>query len=366
MNCWRPGSGWRRTIVAALLALAAAAQCAGGEDQSANADWRDVSVAEYRHHLEQLDGVVADCGAQQSLKDPASPKGNVCDPKRVGPNDRVQWPVGAGTQRREVRYDWLRSVLSSAEKKDEQAQPSLFGATPNKKTATAPVSEILNEARQRLRDDIQQAEGTAAPNPGYAGERKTLNAVLAEKAYKGAAEVTPRERFLEWLDNQLDRFFAGLQRLGGRAPWIAWALRILLLAAILTALVWFLVRIERNSRVRITPDLEPAPGAPSAREWQLWLKDAQTAAEQGCWREAIHFLYWASIARLEQMRLWPADRARTPREYLRLVAGGDERRPSLTALTRSFERTWYGGREAEAVDFHAALEQARALGVKAE
>ena len=69
-------------------------------------------------------------------------------------------------------------------------------------------------------------------------------------------------------------------------------------------------------------------------------------AAKGQWREAIHFLYWASIARLESRRLWPADRARTPREYLALLAGTDPRKTNLTALTRSFERTWYGGRAA--------------------
>ncbi len=45
-------------------------------------------------------------------------------------------------------------------------------------------------------------------------------------------------------------------------------------------------------------------------------------------------------------RMWPADRARTPREYLRLLPAADPRLENLTTLTRSFERTWYGGREA--------------------
>jgi hypothetical protein len=110
----------------------------------------------------------------------------------------------------------------------------------------------------------------------------------------------------------------------------------------------------------------PSPGAPSAREWQLWLKDAQAMAAENRWREAIHFVYWASIARLESRRLWPADRARTPREYLGLLPGADPRKPSLTALTWSFERTWYGGRAAASSDFKAALEMASELGVRAE
>ena len=87
-------------------------------------------------------------------------------------------------------------------------------------------------------------------------------------------------------------------------------------------------------------------------------------AAQDLWREAIHFLYWAAIARLESRRLWPADRARTPREYLELLPAADSRRLKLTTLTRSFERTWYGGRDASPSDFNAALKLAAELGVE--
>jgi hypothetical protein len=72
------------------------------------------------------------------------------------------------------------------------------------------------------------------------------------------------------------------------------------------------------------------------------------------WREAIHLVYWAAIARLESRRLWPADRARTPREYLALIAPEDPRRAGLAALTGSFERTWYGGRAAIENDYRQA------------
>lgn len=154
--------------------------------------------------------------------------------------------------------------------------------------------------------------------------------------------------------------------MGSRAPWVARLLEGLLLGGICIALIWFFIRIERGARVRLIPDVEPAPGSTSAREWQLWIKDAQTAAANGLWREAIHSVYWASIAHLESGRSWPADRARTPREYLGLLRGNDPRKPTLTALTRSFERTWYGGRDAAAVDFNSAMALAAELGAKAE
>jgi len=105
----------------------------------------------------------------------------------------------------------------------------------------------------------------------------------------------------------------------------------------------------------------PAPGAASARDWQLWLEDAQRAANSGLWREAIHFVYWAAISRLESRRLWPADRARTPREYLALVDAGDPRKPGLSQLTHTFERVWYGGRDAGESDYKSAENLATAL-----
>ena len=118
--------------------------------------------------------------------------------------------------------------------------------------------------------------------------------------------------------------------------------------AVCVALVWGLLQLERRWRIRLTPETDrPAHGAASARDWQLWLEDARKAADAGQWREAIHFVYWASISRLESGRLWPADRARTPREYLALVAAEDPRKTGLAQLTGSFERTWYGGRPAQ-------------------
>jgi len=369
MMAWRSGSGFwsgvacKCAVAGAILALVSAAPAAIPQT-TADAGWRDATLDEYRQHLEQLEAVVSDCEAQRNLKAAVQTQDNACDPTRVGPDEHVQW--GMGAQTREVRYDWLRAVLARAGKKENAPEPTSIGAIASQKRDLPTVGQVLAEARKRLQDDAAQAGGPTEANSSYEGERRSLNSILAQKAYQGVSEMSPRERFVEWVDNLLDGFFARLMKLGARAPWIGWVLWTLLILAVGTGLVWFLVRIERNARVRLVPDVAPAPGAPSAREWQAWLKDAQAMAAKGQWREAIHFVYWAAIARLESRRLWPADRARTPREYLALLAGGDPRRASLTELTREFERTWYGGREAEATDFHAALELAAALGVAAE
>jgi hypothetical protein len=59
--------------------------------------------------------------------------------------------------------------------------------------------------------------------------------------------------------------------------------------------------------------------------------------------------------------LWPADRARTPREYLALVAHEDPRKSGLSQLTSSFERFWYGGRPADEADYKNAESLATSL-----
>jgi hypothetical protein len=328
-------------------------------------------MAEYRQHLEDLDGVTAACQQQRASKAPVSPNAaslyaDVCDPKRVGPDDRVHGGIPGDTEPRQVRYDWLRSLLIRASSWGNAAQPKVTLKIQPGETPPPTLDALLNEARQRLQADEKQAGAPAERAPNYTGERQTLNTILSERAYKGVSEMSTRERFFEWLFDELNKLLASLMRFGSRSPWIGWALRILLLLGIGVGLVWTLVRIERSARVKLIPDVASASAAPSAREWQQWLKDAQAMAAKGQWREAIHLLYWASIARLEARRLWPADRARTPREYLGLLPSADPRKPSLAALTRSFERTWYGGRAAESADFNAALEQAAELGVRAE
>jgi hypothetical protein len=350
----------------ALFVLTCGQLPARAQQFPAGAGWRDVSVVEYQLHLAALNALVASCQKQHSSPFAAQTTFPACDPAQVGPDDRVQWPSGAAPQSREVRYDWLRSVLARAAKKGGAAQPDIFGAIPGASSKPVSVDQLLSAALERLQNDMKQAARPGEANSDYAAERKSLNVILAQRAYQDATQVSARERFLEWFDNQLDKFFTGLWRFGARSPWIVWLLWGLLLVGLCAALVWLLLRIERRAVVRLVPDLAPTPGAPSAREWQLWLRDAQEMAAKGRWREAIHFLYWASIARLESRRLWPADRARTPREYLALLVGADPRKPGLTALTRSFERTWYGGREAAAEDFSAALELVRGLGVAVE
>lgn len=105
---------------------------------------------------------------------------------------------------------------------------------------------------------------------------------------------------------------------------------------------------------------EVIPFAPSARNWRVWLSDARAAAAKGELREAVHSSYWAAISYLESKGTWRPDRARTPREYLRLIAQTSPTRPLLADITREFEVIWYGNHSPsvdECESFLAKVEQ---------
>jgi hypothetical protein len=220
---------------------------------------------------------------------------------------------------------------------------------------------MLIDAQSRLADDGAQA-GNHATAPGYSAERAVLQQVLAGHEYRDLEETSAKDSAYEKVGNWLNHLLESAVRASARAPWLGRVLVWGFIAAVCVALVWGLLQLERRWRIRLVPeDRPPAPGAASAIPWQRWLEDARRAAQAGQWREAIHLLYWAAISRLESKRLWPADRARTPREYLALVAPEDPRQPGLADLTRSFERVWYGGRAAAESDYLRAEQIVTAL-----
>ena len=379
MNFIRPGSGWRHCearrcapalaltsllALASVLALGLIARAQAAPSAASAGNGRSVSIEEYRERLESLDRLVDACRKQRGRE--------ACDPAQVGPDERVLLAPGEIHEEREIRYGWLRLLLNRAATKEEPAvdaakKPKEESGGESQEERPLPVDALLAQARERLAEDWKQAgdeENSTQPRPNRAAERRSLHAILARREYQGVSESSFKDRLQEKLANWINDFFARMARYGSRSPWIVFALRALFVVAICLGLAWVLIRIERRSRIRLVPELSPSPGAPSAREWQLWLQDAHRMAAQGLWRDAIHFVYWASISRLESRRLWPADRARTPREYLALLAREDPRRANLTALTRSFERTWYGGRPAGFNDFQAALRLAAELGVE--
>jgi hypothetical protein len=383
--------------LAALLAAArgrADAPSAAAPAPLAASQQRDVSLEEYRGHLQALTAVVEACA---KARDAAT-----CDPALVGTDDRLPAaappPAGASvgdSKRRLVSYGWLRALLGKVRDADkaaaeraakEAAKPAAaLAAKPDAKPAPgakgAPAEELaqtqarttaqrLMDAKTRLDRDLAQIDAAPTAPPAHTPERETMTQVLADPSFRNLEEPAAQDSVMDkiarclrhWIGRAIDRILASISKVVSRSAWLGRLLLWGLILAVCVGLAWGLLQLERGWRTRLVPEgAYPGAGAASARDWQLWLEDARQAAAAGQWREAIHFLYWASISRLESRRLWPADRARTPREYLSLVAPKDPRKAGLAKLTGSFERIWYGGRAAGESDYRNAEQVAAAL-----
>jgi hypothetical protein len=328
------------------------------EDAKPAAQSQNVSLAQYRDHLAELETLTAACAKGRNSE--------TCDPALVGGDDRVSVGSGAQAQQRTVRYAWLRVLFGRGAVADDAPKPE--GATPlvqlgpENKADVLTTTQLLKDAQARLAADVEQADALSGNLPAHDRERAVLQQVLAGSEFRNLKQPDGKESALEKLGNWLNKFFAGVGKLQARAAWVGRLLIWGFLVLVGVALVWMLLQLERRWRVRLVPENDgPAPTAASARDWQLWLKDAREAAARREWREAIHFMYWTAISRLESKKLWPADRARTPREYLALVGDEDARKAGLGALTREFEWTWYGGRYAGEEEYLRAEELASEL-----
>ena len=99
--------------------------------------------------------------------------------------------------------------------------------------------------------------------------------------------------------------------------------------AMLVLALWLYRSLRRGAATeRVVPPVLPV----SAKEWTVWMAEAREAALRGNWRDAIHLSYWAGISFLEIAGMWRPDRARTPREYLRLLPSASEYQPALTGV----------------------------------
>jgi hypothetical protein len=342
-----------------LVAALAVSPSAASSPARPAGRWQDATMVDYRRHLVALEDLTRACAKARDLK--------TCDPTLVGLDDRV--PVGAASSDdlRLIRYGWLRILFSRAEEPDKaQKAPDSgalsAGARKSLREIPPTTSQLLVDAQARLANDLAQANRTITPLPSHVEERNTMQQVLAGREFSNLQTATESDTALERFGNWLNRLFAKFEKLRTRSAWVGRALVWGFFGAVAAGLAWGLLQTERRWRIRLVPARAGlVPEAVSARDWQLWLADARKAAADGHWREAIHFLYWAAVARLESKRLWPTDRARTPREYLALMAADDPRQSGLASLTSSFERTWYGGREASESDYRRAEALAASL-----
>ncbi|MBZ5539918.1 MAG: DUF4129 domain-containing protein [Acidobacteriia bacterium] len=266
-----------------------------------------------------------------------------------------RWQVANGGRQYEIASAPLRTLLDAAEKD------------------TAQRGARVQEAQEWVATLAAQAEGYAAKEPPEdAAARPMLEKILRRSEFSAVRPPGAFEKFQEWLAAQFQRLLERLFSAVGRHPMGG---EILFWLVIAGAVVWLAMLVFRFWMERAQLDeLETPQSFAATRTWQEWIRAGRQAAGRGDFREAIHSVYWAGIAHLEDRGALPRERTHTPREYLRLLgqapggvpAGPPVQRESLEALTARLERVWYGRRTATPEEFRVSLEQVEALGCRLE
>jgi len=218
-----------------------------------------------------------------------------------------------------------------------------------------------NAIRRRLESLRHEVDGFDKTPPDVSARRDALGTILARPEFSDVHGPTWTDRLKRWILEKLIRFLGRLFR-SSAIPTIGKYFVYALVGIAGLALLYLAYRsIFQNPEFE---EVVPHDLPVSAKEWTLWLSEARAAATKGDWRDAIHLAYWAGISFLEREGFWKPDRARTPREYLRLISAQSEQRETLTALTRIFELAWYAKRDASKQTFSQTLEQLEKLGCR--
>jgi Domain of unknown function (DUF4129) len=225
-------------------------------------------------------------------------------------------------------------------------------------------SEKRSQLLPQIQDYVHTLSQNAAAFDGaqQAAAHDKLAAILARREFRNLQGPNAKDVLLAkifgWLIRMLSRLGAG----NAGFNWFQVVIYTIIGGALTVILVWTVRRL-RGRREESSPR-EIVPFAPSARSWHVWLAEARCLAQQQDWRNAIHLAYWAGISFLEEHGAWKPNRARTPREYLRLVGTRTAKYRPLAALTRQLERVWYGYNDAAESDFNEALALLEKLGCR--
>jgi len=251
------------------------------------------------------------------------------------------WRVQTDRQTFDVSTRWLQSDLDQW------------------RTGSGQHGASLSRVADGLRALRAEAVSLQEPAVDVSGERGLLAHILAGREFQGAHGPTLIDR----IEQRAAELFLELLRPLFRASAIPAIGRVMVNALIGLAVLMLAFWMYRTIRGAAAIDtVLPGPLPASARAWTAWLADARAAADGGDWRAAVHLAYWCGISFLEAQGAWRPDRARTPREYLRVIPSGSEYASPLTALTRCCELVWYGNEHADAGTFAQALAHLKKLG----
>jgi hypothetical protein len=240
----------------------------------------------------------------------------------------LRWRVDHQGREIEVDGSWLIHALREA------------GADPERWPARRAVAvKRLTALRTHA-----AAAGQQAASLEDTGRRVRLAAgeILTRPEFQQSATVQwidgVQQRMAEWV-RALFRGFGGS---GASRRQTAIVVAWLAGAAAFAGLGFWLARLLGRPSHAVGLDVAGrASRQVSAREWA---RRAASAARNGNHREAVRCAYNAALLRVEEQGAWRVDPSRTPREYLRLLAREDVRRPAVGDLTEQFEQVWYGNR----------------------
>ena len=292
-----------------------------------------VSIGEYRQQLQQYSDRL-----EQIKTHPEQAQTLAAEiPDRVS--------VKADSSEYSLSYEWLKSGLNQLNQSNADAR-----------------SAALTRLQQRLKNLDEEAQGYEKQQKELQESSSKIHQILARHEFRKSHAPGFLEIWWQKVRRWLSDFFDRHPIYGRKGNDI---LHIAVYVAVAVAFVMFLVWIKRRLvRSQEESGREIVPFAPSAKAWRAWLAEARDSAEHGGWRDAIHLAYWAGISFLEEQGAWRPDRARTPREYLRMLGSRKPQYPMLSALTRKFEVTWYGNHDANAADFQETLGQLEKLGCR--
>jgi Domain of unknown function (DUF4129) len=314
----------KRAFIVALLFCLCGGSLAVAADSASS-----LSIPDYIAELDRLAALAANASANP----------HAClDAARTLP---PEWQVSGEGQTFRVTTLWIGGKLEE------------LGENPS------PESSSALEARlSAMKSD---AAAFAQPRPDDAAARAKLTAILSRYEFRNVHGQTWLDRFKQWFGDMVIRF---LRRLFGSSAFpivgrvLVWSLIILAVAALA---FWIYRVMKRNAGIEtLLPEVAPV----SAKQWSKWISEAQAAAAAGKWRDAVHLAYWAGISFMEERGMWRPDKARTPREYLRLLSPGSEHRPALSTLTHEFELIWYGYKEAGPESYSETLAHLEDLGCR--
>jgi hypothetical protein len=319
------------SLLGSLGSVAAGPACAHSTPAESAPTGAPLDLESYVSELNRLRQGIA-----QSDKDPS-------ELRRLREFLPPRWLVEVGQERYEMPTDWLATALDTMQKEPGQRE---F------------LRHQIEQRLEAMRDAASELDRGAA-KPPVARARAELDRILESREFRGRHGPSwldlMRQRISAWIANQIFKILSRLHFGGKGSDVLTWSLIAL---AFLALLLWVrsrLARLPRGASLALSPTR-------AARDLRNWARDALAAAGHGDYREAVHCAYWAGIARLEDLGMLPRDRARTPRESLRLLPDDHTYRGAMNTLTECLERVWYGFRPATASDWSDVVTQLERMG----